>query len=226
MIFYAPECSLKDEEYTLSEIESKHCIKVLRQQVGATIELVNGKGGHFTCKIIDDHFKKCKVQLIKKEQHPKREKQLHIAMAIPKSSERLEWFLEKATELGLTRLSLLNCANSERRSANEKRLEKIAVSALKQSKRYYLPEITTPVSYMEFIQEYPKGYIGHCYSAEKKHAREINETAPLLIGPEGDFSEIEVAEAIKKGYTAIELSSNRLRTETAALAGVFYLSDL
>jgi len=226
MIFYAPTCSLNDQEYTLSEIESKHCIKVLRQQIGSIIELVNGNGGRFTCKIIDDHFKKCKVQIIKKDQFPKREKQLHIAMAIPKSSERLEWFLEKATELGLTKLSLLNCANSERRTANEKRLEKIAVSALKQSKRYYLPQIISPVSYIEFIQNHPKGYIAHCYDSEKMHAKNISVLEPILIGPEGDFSELEVAEAIKKGYISIDLSKNRLRTETAALTGVFYLSDL
>lgn len=226
MIFYAPNCTLTDTEYTLSEIESKHCIKVLRQKIGGTIELVNGLGGHFICKIIDDHFKKCKVQIKEKTQHSAPRNILHIAMAIPKSSERLEWFLEKATELGITKLTMINCDNSERRTLNEKRLKKIAITALKQSKRYYLPEVEGPVPFSTFLLNEPKGYIGHCYEAKKMQAKDIVEKNPILIGPEGDFSINEVALAQKSGYVNIELSSNRLRTETAALAGVFYLANV
>ena len=226
MIFYAPDCTLQHSEYTLSELESKHCIKVLRKVNGDRIELVNGKGGQFICEIIDHQFKKCRVKIIERTHHEPKNKALHIAMAIPKSSDRLEWFLEKATELGFSKLSLINCTNSERKSINQKRLEKIAISALKQSKRYYLPTIETPVPFLTFIKKEPNGYIGHCYEAKKKHAKTISQVAPILIGPEGDFSLKEIENAKSSGYIEIELSKNRLRTETAALCAVFYLSNV
>ena len=226
MIFYAPDCTMQYSEYTLSELESKHCIKVLRKVNGDKIELVNGIGGQFECKIIDDHYKKCKVKIMKRTHHEPAKRALHIAMAIPKSSERLEWFLEKATELGLTRLSLINCTNSERKTINRKRLEKIIVSALKQSKRFYLTEIEEPIPFMKFIENEPDGYIGHCYEANKTHAKSISKATPILIGPEGDFTIKEVEEAKSSGYIEIELSENRLRTETAALCAVFYLTNV
>ena len=213
-------------DYTLSELESKHCIKVLRKVNGDKIELVNGIGGQFECVIIDDHYKKCKVKIMKHTHHKPQEKELHIAMAIPKSSERLEWFLEKATELGITKLSIINCTNSERRTINQKRLEKIVISALKQSKRFYLPKIEDPIPFLKFIENEPNGYIGHCYEGNKTHARSISKVAPILIGPEGDFSLQEVEEAKQSGYIEIELSENRLRTETAALSAVFYLMNV
>mgnify|MGYP001468584251 FL=1 len=226
MIFYAPDCKMQYSDYTLSELESKHCIKVLRKVNGDKIELVNGIGGQFECVIIDDHYKKCKVNIMKHTHHEPQEKELHIAMAIPKSSERLEWFLEKATELGITKLSIINCTNSERRTINQKRLEKIVISALKQSKRFYLPKIEDPIPFLKFIENEPNGYIGHCYEGNKTHARSISKVAPILIGPEGDFSIQEVEEAKQSGYIEIELSENRLRTETAALSAVFYLMNV
>ena len=226
MIFYAPDCKMQYSDYTLSELESKHCIKVLRKVNGDKIELVNGIGGQFECVIIDDHYKKCKVKIMKHTHHKPQEKELHIAMAIPKSSERLEWFLEKATELGITKLSIINCTNSERRTINQKRLEKIVISALKQSKRFYLPKIEDPIPFLKFIENEPNGYIGHCYEGNKTHARSISKVAPILIGPEGDFSLQEVEEAKQSGYIEIELSENRLRTETAALSAVFYLMNV
>ena len=226
MIFYAPDCSIQEEEYVLSEIESKHCIRVLRKQHGSNIELINGKGGHFICEIIDPHVKRCKVKIKEKKQHEVSQENIHIAMAIPKSSERLEWFLEKATELGINTLSLINCRNSERTKINEKRLEKIAISAMKQCKRFHLPKINNPIKFEAFLKLYPKGFIGHCYSGEKINAKEIKTIAPFLIGPEGDFTKDEVKAARDSGYTEIELSRQRLRTETAALTSVFYLAGV
>ena len=226
MIFYAPDCSIQEEEYVLSEIESKHCIRVLRKQHGSNIELINGKGGHFICEIIDPHVKRCKVKIKEKKQHEVSQENIHIAMAIPKSSERLEWFLEKATELGINTLSLINCRNSERTKINEKRLEKIAISAMKQSKRFHLPKINNPITFEAYLKLYPKGFIGHCYSGEKIKAKEIKTIAPFLIGPEGDFTKDEVKAALDSGYTEIELSRQRLRTETAALTSVFYLAGV
>ena len=147
-------------------------------------------------------------------------------MAIPKSSDRLEWFMEKATEIGINRLSLINCEHSERRSFNQTRLTKITVSALKQSKRFHLPIIEEPVKFQEFINKHPKGYIGHCNVDDKIMGREMNQLMPFLIGPEGDFSNEEIQRAKDSGYLSVDLSKNRLRTETAALSAVFYLSDI
>ena len=131
MIFYAPDCSMKNDSYTLSEEESKHCIKVLRNKVGSEIEIINGTGGQFLCKVINDHYKRCEVQIMTKTQHKHPEQETHVVMAIPKNSDRLEWFMEKATEIGINRLSLINCEHSERRTFNEKRLNKITVCRYK-----------------------------------------------------------------------------------------------
>ena len=226
MIFYAPDCTSKHDSYTLSEAESKHCIKVLRNKVGNEIEIINGKGWQFLCKIVADHHKRCEVQIIKKTQHNRPSNELHIAMAIPKSSDRLEWFIEKATEIGIHRLSLINCEHSERTTFNEKRLQKITISALKQSKRYHLPIIEGPIPFDEFIKLNPKGFIGHCNMDDKIRANKMKETMAFLIGPEGDFSIQEIQKAMNSGYISVKLSENRLRTETAALSAVIYLSDL
>ena len=226
MIFYAPDCSSSNITYVLSETESKHCIKVLRKNTGDEIEIINGKGGQFNCQIINDHYKKCEVKILTKKQHSQNTHSIHIAMAIPKSSERLEWFAEKATEIGITRLTMLNCHHSERRSFNEKRLRKIMISALKQSKRFHLPAIDQVNDFNEFIKENPLGYLGHCNPGKKIMARDIDKPLPFLIGPEGDFSNEEIEKAIHSGYIPVQLSENRLRTETAALSAVFYMSDL
>lgn len=226
MIFYAPECTLDHNTYTLSEVESKHCIKVLRNKIGSQIEIINGHGGQFLCEIIDDHHKKCEVKINKKKQHPPKQHDTHIAMAIPKSSDRLEWFMEKATEIGINRLSLINCEHSERRSFNLPRLTKITISALKQSKRFHLPILEEPIKFDDFIKKHPKGYIGHCNHENKITGKEMNELMPFLIGPEGDFSIEEIQRAKDSGYLSVDLSKNRLRTETAALSAVFYLSDI
>ena len=226
MIFYAKECTSGHDSYTLSETESKHCVRVLRDKIGDEIEIINGLGEQFICKIIDDHHKRCEVQIVKKIVHSHSEQMLHIAMAIPKSSDRLEWFMEKATEVGINKLSLINCEHSERKSFNEKRLEKITVSALKQSKRFHLPIIEAPTTFESFLEKHPKGYIGHCKLDEKIRANTMKEVLPFLIGPEGDFSNEEIRLAKDSGYISVQLSQNRLRTETAALSAVFYLSDL
>ena len=226
MIFYASECNFRTNTYTLSESESKHCIKVLRNTIGNTIEIINGKGVQLTCRIIDDHYKRCKVEVTSRKEHLANPNPIHIAMAIPKSGERLEWFMEKATEIGINQLSLINCEHSEKRNFNHKRLEKITIAALKQSKRYHIPIIDSVISYEEFLKTYPKGFIGHCNPDKKIHPKEMSQAQPFLIGPEGDFSNEEIKNALESGYIPVDLSANRLRTETAALSAVFYLSNL
>ncbi len=223
MIFYSKECTSDASVLTLPESESRHCIKVLRKTIGDEIQIINGKGGHYTAKIIEDHHKKCVVEVISRTEHTAQNEIIHVAMAIPKNAERLEWFVEKATELGITKLTLLNCRHSERKKINETRLEKIVISAVKQSQRYFLPEIEGPVDFGQFVNKNQKGYIAHCYAGQKIQADAISACLPILIGPEGDFSKEEIDLATKTGYEPLELSKNRLRTETAALTGVFYL---
>jgi len=221
--FFAPEIDFYTKNYTLSEEESKHVIRVLRKKIGDELELVNGKGVQLIARISDVNPKKCCVEITNAVLHPKAEHQIHIAVAPTKNMDRIEWFLEKATEIGLTKLTFLKCTNNERNTINLERVQKIVVAAMKQSKRYYLPEIQELITVSNFIQHYPKGYIGHCYTSEKAPLKSMKEFLPFLIGPEGDFSEEEVKQAIESGYIPINLSENRLRTETAALTALFGL---
>lgn len=222
--FFASTISYESSDFFLSEEESKHCIRVLRYTIGATVHIIDGKGNEFIGEIIDDHPKRCKLKVVEVIKHPKPVNSIHVAMAPTKNMDRVEWFLEKAVELGLSRLTFLKCDNNERNSINTERLQKIAISAMKQSKRYFLPEIESLVSLSQFLETNPIGYIGHCSQGEKIQLAEIKNIGPFLIGPEGDFSEREVDIALKAGYTAVHMSDFRLRTETAALTAVFGLN--
>lgn len=215
-LFYAPLLQHDATHYQLSEEESKHCIKVLRMQVGAVIELINGQGLQAFAVLEDAHPKRAIVQIHSRQIH-KPTPVLHIAMAPTKNMDRIEWYLEKATELGLSKLTFLNCDRSERKQVNMERLEKIAVAAMKQSKRFYLPQIEGLQQFEDFIGLYPEGYIGHCEESPKIGLKEIKAGLPFLIGPEGDFSKNEIELARVSGYQAVDMSAFRLRTETAAL---------
>lgn len=215
-IFYAPTLQADQSHYQLSEEESKHCIRVLRMQEGAPIQLINGRGLEAHALLQDAHPKRCILQ-VRTVVHHEPSPELHIAMAPTKNMDRIEWFLEKATELGLTKLSLLNCEHNERKQVNMERLEKIAIAAMKQSKRFYLPELEGLQRFEDFLKEHPKGYFGHCEDGEKIEISGLKNTLPFLIGPEGDFSPTEINAALQSGYQAVEMSRFRLRTETAAL---------
>jgi 16S rRNA (uracil1498-N3)-methyltransferase len=222
-IFYTPD--IGTATYTLSEEESKHCIRVLRLKTGDQIQLVDGKGGWHLSEIVDDHPKRCSVSIIsKRQEEKKRSWQLHIAIAPTKNMDRLEWFVEKATETGIDRISLLDCDTSERTIVKTERLERVAVSAMKQSMSAWLPVISEMTSFKSFVKELDKdgpNFIAHCHSREQlPHLKTVYKkgtSATVMIGPEGDFSgpEIEMAKAV--GCAEIGLGSSRLRTETAAL---------
>ena len=214
--FYAPSLQPGQSHYQLSEEESKHCVKVLRMQVGAPIELIDGKGLQAFTILEDAHPKRSILRLessIFHDQTPS----LHIAMAPTKNMDRIEWYLEKATEMGLSKLTFLLCEHSERKQVNMERLEKIAIAAMKQSKRFYLPELHGPIRLEDFLQQHPTGYFGHCEEGEKIGMNGLKSTLPFLIGPEGDFSTTEINAALQSGYQAVDMSAFRLRTETAAL---------
>lgn len=219
-IFYAPDILSTLE---LPQEEALHCIRVLRMNQGDEILITDGKGSFFHATITNAHQKHCSVEIVKEERCPKHWNfDLHIAFAPTKNIDRTEWFIEKATEIGIDHLTPLLCAHSERKQVKNDRLEKILVAAMKQSQKATLPNLDELTNFSEFIKTPFKGkkLIAHCYNTEKRPLKEIysqNEDVLILIGPEGDFSEEEVNLAIKNGFTPTTLGESRLRTETAAL---------
>lgn len=217
--FYDPNIEINSESHVLSEEESAHACRVLRLKNGDLIEILDGKGNSVECEIQEAHPKKCLVLIKKVNSSQKPTSWIHIAIAPTKNMDRIEWFCEKATEMGIMEITLLQCKNNERKHVKLDRLEKILVSAMKQSKRTYLPLLNDMIGFEKFVAQHPKGLIAHCYTQEKMELRpELQkEMVPILIGPEGDFTENEVALALKSGYKGLNLGINRLRTETAAL---------
>lgn len=221
-LFYEADIDPKSNSHTLREEESKHVVRVLRCQEGDKIGLLDGKGHLFTCVISEAHPKRCELEIanIDFEQAPKEE--IHIAVAPTKQMERIEWFIEKAVEIGVTKITLLDCKNGERARIKTDRLIKKAISAMKQSQRRYLPEIADLTTFSDFLTKHDFGLLAHCYKEEKNALSSVFQAinCPILIGPEGDFTENEVKQALEKGYKTITLGENRLRTETAALYAV------
>jgi 16S rRNA (uracil1498-N3)-methyltransferase len=219
-IFYVPNIN---SESVLPEEESLHAVKVLRLQAGSEIELVDGVGGYYKAKISMAHHKRCAFEIIEsKQEFGKRNYKLHIAIAPTKNIDRLEWFVEKATEIGVDSISPILCRYSERKVLKSERLEKIIVSASKQSKKAYFPVLNELVSFDEFLISCSaeQKFIAHCYEDDKKTLQQelaANSDALVLIGPEGDFSKEEVEKAIAQGFVPVSLGESRLRTETAGL---------
>jgi len=219
-LFYSP--NIESELYSLNEEESRHCSKVLRLHKGDIIFLTNGKGTLYKACIADDNQKKCIVHVTEIfENYKKRNYYLHIAIAPTKNIDRIEWFLEKATEIGIDEITPLICKHSERRNVNAERLNKIISSAMKQSLKAYHPLLNPEMKYNDFIsKEFQlKKFICH-YSEENKNFKDIynrGNDALILIGPEGDFDDNEILKAKENNFIQINLGNNRYRTETAAL---------
>ena len=220
---YIPHIS--GDRIILSEEESKHCINVLRMKENEELLLVNGIGGLYTAKISTAHSKKCEVDILSAQQdYQKRNFQLHIACAPTKNIDRFEWFLEKATEIGIDVITPLNCDHSERTSVKPERLEKVIIAAMKQSLKAYLPALNENTSFKNFIDKHNnfigQKFIAHCYATAKEPLQKVYQKGKnvlILIGPEGDFSKAEVELAVTLGFIPVSLSTSRLRTETAAL---------
>lgn len=229
-LFYTPD--LSSSTYTLNEGESKHCIRVLRLTIDEIIYLIDGKGGFFKAKIVDSHPKKCKVEIVESiKEKGKLNYFLHIAIAPTKNIERLEWFIEKATEIGISEITPVICSNSERKTLKIERLEKIMVSAAKQSLTAYMPILNNPVSFNDFMKINFDGekYIAHCVDNKKqlfKNSYIIDKPALVMIGPEGDFSDTEISLAMENNYKEISLGNSRLRTETAGIVACNFVSIL
>ncbi|MDG1147333.1 MAG: 16S rRNA (uracil(1498)-N(3))-methyltransferase [Crocinitomicaceae bacterium] len=218
-LFYDPNISPQDLKHTLSEEESKHVVRVLRMKMGDCIGLLDGKGSLYVCEIILDNPKRCELTIKSVNTDDKETAEIHIAVGPTKQMERIEWFIEKATEIGITEITLIECKNSERIKIKTDRLEKKAVSAMKQSHRTFLPKINALTKVTDFIKKNPNGLIAHCFDEKRAHFKDVftSTNCPVLIGPEGDFTLEEIKLAKEYGYKTITLGENRLRTETAAL---------
>lgn len=228
--FYTPDIS--GTEYTLSAAESKHCIKVLRLSIGSPLNLVDGKGGFYNAKIIDNNHKRCKVKISKSlHNYGKRDYRLHIAISPTKNISRFEWFLEKATEIGIDSIIPFISHQSERKVIKPERLQRIILSAMKQSQQAYLPKLEALCKFDELIKTdiCKNKYIAHCADSEKKLLKNSivkNTDCLILIGPEGDFTSKEITAAINNNYQAVSLGNTRLRTETAGIVAVHTVVSL
>ena len=231
-LFYTPDIDAASLTYSLSEEESKHCVRVLRLQVGDKIQLIDGKGNFYTAEITDPHPKRTQLRIISLEQDfNKRNHYLHIAVAPTKNIERLEWFLEKATEIGIDEISLIICQRSERKEAKKDRLDKIITAAIKQSIKAWHPVLNEPIPLNNLLAMPFEGqkYIAHCEPGEKLNLKgniKLLGRYLILIGPEGDFTPKEIDDATKNDFKAITLGNSRLRTETAALEACFEINFL
>ena len=219
-LFYSPH--IEGDVFLLDEKESKHAIRVLRLKKGDQVVLIDGMGGWYEALIVDDHPKRCKLQ-IKRHQpdYQALSYGLHMAVSPTKNMDRFEWFLEKATEIGVSEITPLICQRSERKQIKADRLERILVSAMKQSLKAYLPRLNPVVSMDEFLAHDRVGTkgIAHCHPTERKGISDLEHSGEytLMVGPEGDFTEEEVRKAIEAGYVPFHLGQSRLRTETAAV---------
>lgn len=207
-------------QFQLPEEESKHIVRVLRMGVNDAFLLLDGKGLIVTVKIVEDHPKRCSVETVHREQKTRPETGVHLAIAPTKNLDRMEWLVEKIVEIGAARLSFLYGDHSERVNLKPERLERVAISAMKQAQHDFLLQIDPIQTVDEFIQAFPKGGIAHCMDGEKQSLLHEPIEGPVLIGPEGDFSPREVALALQSGYKAVHLGESRLRTETAGLVAV------
>lgn len=223
--FYSPDI---ETSLILPESDSAHCVRVLRMKEGDELTVVDGHGGRFRCVLIEAHAKHAGIQILEREQLRKnRDFSLTLAVAPTKHTDRMEWLLEKAVEIGIDRIVLLRCARSERKNMNLERLEKVMISAMKQSLKAYLPQLEGIIPFKDFLRDSkigPSKFFGYCAPdfPKKNFVEEcpVGRDVCIMIGPEGDFSADEVDMAVKEGFMPVTFGENRLRTETAALYGV------
>ena len=232
--FYAPYAAITHE---LPEEEAQHAVRVLRLDAGDEIMLMDGKGSFYLAEITEATKKRCFYQLKETLPQPRQwQGHLHLAMAPTKNLDRVEWLAEKATEIGFDELTFLNCKFSERKVLKTERIDKILISAMKQSHKAWKPILNEMTDFKDFMKRDFKGgkYICHCYGEEidvelgkivlLKDVLKAGEDALVMVGPEGDFSVDEVLEAERNGFQSVSLGESRLRTETAAIVAVHLMN--
>jgi 16S rRNA (uracil1498-N3)-methyltransferase len=228
--FYEPDILPESKNYTLSEESSRHCIQVLRMKVGEHLNLTNGNGALMEASITIADKKHCTVSIQQLQITKPLQRKVSIALSPVKSNTRLEWFLEKATEIGISEIVPLICKRTERQHFRYSRMNGILISAMLQSQQSWLPVLHEPIGFESFVtrSSYAQKFIAHCMEEEKKELRNFTLATDnqLLIGPEGDFTQQEIQLAIENNYLPVSLGITRLRTETAALVGATLLMNL
>ena len=221
-LFYNPTLTEKSSEFTLDPEEGRHLLKVLRKKAGDLFYVTNGKGWLFEATLVSANPKNASASIVSSKKTHAKMHSLHLVVAPTKSIDRFEWFLEKATEIGVNEITPIICEHSERKVLKMDRLQKVVQSAMKQSLRTYLPVLHDPISFKEFMTQEHAGllFIAHCEEEEKMELK--RRVAPdkkitILIGPEGDFSPSEITQAYEKHFLSVSLGDSRLRTETAAI---------
>ncbi len=233
-LFYAPQ--ITQNNFVLDEVESRHCIQVLRRSIGDTLQIVDGVGGMYRAVITNPHPKKCAFSIEESLVYPTKPYQIHIAIAPTKNINRFEWFLEKTTEIGITQITPLLTQRSERKKLRADRLQKILITAMKQSAKAYLPQLNALIPFKKFISQKSNELLPSINSSDEssgelfKGIAYLNDNnlplskvytkgrnALILIGPEGDFSPEETNFALQHGFEGVGLGDSRLRTETAGI---------
>ncbi|MDX1333433.1 MAG: 16S rRNA (uracil(1498)-N(3))-methyltransferase [Robiginitalea sp.] len=220
--FYHPRLDTSVTQFSFPPEESRHIVKVLRKKEGDLLNITNGKGYVFEAKITMADPSRCTAQVRDSRKSIPPRSELHLAVAPTKKGDRFQWFLEKATEIGVTEVTPLLCQRSERRKLSTDRLKRTMQEAMKQSLRTYLPRLNDPVPFEDFLEQEHPGlrFIAHCEKDEKvdlKRRVAADKDVLILIGPEGDFTRSEIDAAYERGFLPVSLGESRLRTETAAL---------
>lgn len=228
-LFFLETIDEHQSTLVLSEEASKHIVQVLRMTIGERLQLTDGKGVILTAEISNDHKKSCTVQKISIEKIPASQKQITIAISLVKNASRFEWFLEKATEIGITTIIPLLCSRTEKQHFRFDRMKGILTSAMLQSHQAWMPILHEPISFEKLIltDKSESKFIAHCESDDKKnHLNAITKLSSsiMLIGPEGDFTPTEIELALKHDFIPVSLGENRLRTETAGMVAVTLLN--
>jgi 16S rRNA (uracil1498-N3)-methyltransferase len=230
--FYSEALKPGTNEFVLNEDTSKHVVQVLRMQIGQQLNLTDGRGNIFNASIIDDHKKRCTVMILSEEYQESPGKKITIAISPVKNSSRYEWFLEKATEIGVQEIIPLICHRTEKQHIRMERLRGILVSAMLQSQQCWLPVLQEPVKFEDLVMgpfENGNKYIAHCLPEGNKESLHLqiskSSNQLILIGPEGDFTTEEINLALKNNFMPVALGNTRLRTETAGIVAVTLLNN-
>lgn len=231
-LFYSPEINSKSSSFSFSKEESRHIIKVLRKNEGDLLHITDGHGRLYDAEIAHAGSKKCVVHIRQSELKTKPwDYYLHIAIAPTKMNERMEWFLEKATEIGIDEITPVICDHSERRVIKSERMQKVLISAMKQSLKYELPKLNEAIPLRDFLELPHKGLklIAHCQESERTDPKLLigdHKSILMMIGPEGDFSDLEISKALDLDFLPVSLGNSRLRTETAGVVACHMTSML
>lgn len=230
--FYTRQYDTATDQLTLDEDNSRHIVQVLRMKTGEHLHLTDGKGHLLTAEIISEHKKHCTVRIREKQVVERKGRLSTIAISLLKNANRFEWFLEKATEMGIQRIIPLLCERTEKEKFRSDRMEQICISAMLQSQQCWLPDLYPPSAFRpeQWMAQTGIHLIAHCAAGEKQAAGKLlsanNGPAVICIGPEGDFTATEIADAIQSGYQPVSLGETRLRTETAGIVAAALLAQL